>query len=165
MVQWHLTFFKIRGISSDKNLTHLFVAKIWRRSTSDTGTPLATQLNLHLVVEDWSASGRNGIFAKSTRCNISRQNTQLWNSQWPECPTASPNREIPATLVRPCVQNTPTKDWRGKYCWLNPRESGPEDVKGPGGVTTSPTLLGPVLVLSKQNYLKLLLAVTYFKSF
>ena len=43
------------------------------------------------------------------------------------------------------------KDWRGKSCWLNPRESAPEVVQGPGGVNTSPTLLGPVLVCSEQN--------------
>jgi len=30
----------------------------------------------------------------------------------------------------------PTKDWRGKSCWINPRESNPEVVQGLGGVTT-----------------------------
>jgi len=48
----------------------------------------------------------------------------------------------------------PTKDWRGKCCWLHPRESDPE--QGPGGVITSPACLGPVLVWSKQNHLRLL---------
>jgi len=57
----------------------------------------------------------------------------------------------------------PTKDWLGKSCWLNPRESGPEIVQGLGGVIASPTLLGPVLVWSQQNYLKLLLTVRYLK--
>jgi len=38
-----------------------------------------------------------------------------------------------------------------------PRESGPEVVQGPSGVTTSLTFLGPVLVCSQQNYLILLL--------
>ena len=57
----------------------------------------------------------------------------------------------------------PRKDWRGKSCWPHPRESGPEVVQGPGGVTASPTLLGPVLVQSQQNYLKLL-TVRYFGS-
>jgi len=36
--------------------------------------------------------------------------------------------------------------------------------QGPGGVTTSSTLLGPVLVWSQQNYLKFLLIVRYFGS-
>ena len=54
----------------------------------------------------------------------------------------------------------PTKDWRRKSCWLNPRESGPEFVQCQGEVTTSQALLGPVLVWSQQNYLKLLLTVT-----
>jgi len=40
----------------------------------------------------------------------------------------------------------PTKDWRGKSYWPNQRESDPEVVQGPGGVTASPALLGHVLV-------------------
>jgi len=39
------------------------------------------------------------------------------------------------------------------YC-LNQGESGPQGVHGPGGVTTSPTFLGPVLMWSHQNYPK-----------
>jgi len=58
----------------------------------------------------------------------------------------------------------PRKNSGGKSCWLHPRESGPEVVQGPGGVTTSPTLLGLVLVWSQQNYLRLLLTVRYFVS-
>ena len=46
-----------------------------------------------------SASGRDGIFAKSSWCDTSRQSEQLWNSQSPECRTTSPNREIQATLA------------------------------------------------------------------
>jgi len=63
-------------------------------------------------------------------------------------------------LVRPCAQ----EDGRGMSCWQHPRESGPELIQGPGGVTTSPTLLGPVLLWSQQNYLRLLLTVRYFES-
>jgi len=47
----------------------------------------------------------------------------------------------------------PRKDLRGKSYRLHPKESGPEVDQGPGGVITSPTLLGPVLVWSQQNYL------------
>ena len=61
------------------------------------------------------------------------------------------------------VTRMTTKDWKGKSCWLNPQESCPEVVQGPG-VNTSPTLLGPVLVWSQYNYLKLLLTVGYFES-
>jgi len=43
------------------------------------------------------------------------------------------------------------------------RENGPEVVQGPGGVRTSPTLLGPAFVCSQQNYLRLLLTVKYFR--
>ena len=38
-----------------------------------------------------------------------------------------------------------------KSCWLHPRESGPEVVQGPGSLTTSPTLLARVLVLTQGN--------------
>ena len=62
------------------------------------------------------------------------------------------------------VSRIPTKDWRGKSCWLNQPESGPEVLRVPGGVTTSPTLLDPVLVWSQQKYVKLLLTVRYSKS-
>jgi len=58
----------------------------------------------------------------------------------------------------------PTEDWWGKSCWLNPRESDPNIDQGPGGVTSSLTLLGPVLVWNQQNYLKLLLIVRFSKS-
>jgi len=56
------------------------------------------------------------------------------------------------------------KGWRGKSWWLHQRESGQEVEHGPGGVTASPALLGPVLVWSQQNYLRLLKTVTYFES-
>jgi len=46
-------------------------------------------------------------------------------------------------------------------CRLNPWESVPEVVQGPGRVTTSPTLLDLGLMWSQQNYLKLLLTVGY----
>jgi len=75
----------------------------------------------------------------------------------------SPNREIPAMLVRPCVQNVPEEidEVSPSGNSLHPRESGPEVVQGPGGMTTSLMLLGPVLVWSQQNCLRLLLTVRY----
>ena len=63
----------------------------------------------------------------------------------------SSNREIPAILIRPCVQNVPGKNGElspSGYS-LHPWESGPKFVQGPSGVTTCPTLLGPVLVWSQ----------------
>jgi len=53
-------------------------------------------------------------------------------------------------------QNTPRKDLHGGSCWPHPRERDSEVVQRPGGVTTSPTLLGHVMVWSQQNYLRLL---------
>ena len=58
----------------------------------------------------------------------------------------------------------PTKYWRDKSCWLSPRQSESEVVQGLDGVTTSPTLLGHVLVWSQQNYQRLLLTERYSKS-
>jgi len=69
-------------------------------------------------------------------------------------------------LVRPCIHNVLRRvggESPSVYS-LHQRESGPEVVQGPGGVTTSPILLGPVLVWSQQNYLRLLLIVRYFGS-
>jgi len=58
------------------------------------------------------------------------------------------------------------KEWRTKPsgCSLHPRESRPEFDQGAGGVTTSPTLLGPVMAWSQQNYLRLLLILRCFES-
>jgi len=49
------------------------------------------------------------------------------------------------------MQNVPGKNSELSHlgCSLHPLES------GPGGVTVSPTLLGPVLVWKQQNYVKL----------
>ena len=68
-------------------------------------------------------------------------------------------------LVRPCVQNVPGKIGEvspSGYSMHTRGESGAEIVQGPRGVTTSPTLLGPVLLSSPQNYLRLLLTVRFF---
>jgi len=65
------------------------------------------------------------------------------------------------SAMRPECQG---KDWRGKSCWLYPRQSGQEFDQGPGGVTTPPTVLGPVLVSSQQDYLRFLLTVRYLES-
>ena len=58
------------------------------------------------------------------------------------------------------------KEWRTKSFRLQstPTEKRSKVCQGPGGVTTSPTLLDPVLVWSQQNYLRLLLIVRYFGS-
>ena len=70
-------------------------------------------------------------------------------------------------LVRPCIQNVPGKNGElipSGYS-LQPLESGPEFVQGPGGeLLYISDLVGPVLVWSKQNYLKVLLIVGYFRS-
>ena len=49
----------------------------------------------------------------------------------------------PATYGSAICLEYPTKDWRGKSCWLDPRESDPEVVQRPGEVTTSLTCLVP----------------------
>ena len=47
---------------------------------------------------------------------------------------------------------------------LHPRERDPDVVQGVGGMTTSPTLIGPDMVWSQQNYLRLLFVVRYFET-
>ena len=54
-------------------------------------------------------NGGDGIFAKSSRCETSWQRAQVWNPQSQGCQATSPNREIPATSVRLCVQNAAGK--------------------------------------------------------
>jgi len=58
-------------------------------------------------------------------------------------------------LVRPCVQNVSGKngELRPSGYSLYPQESGPKFAQGPCGVTTSPILLGPILMWSQQNWL------------
>jgi len=51
------------------------------------------------------ASGRDGIFAKSSRCDASQQSAKLWNSWTLQCWATSRKRENPASLVRLCIQN------------------------------------------------------------
>jgi len=56
------------------------------------------------------------------------------------------------------LSKMPRKDWRSKSCWLRTHGKVAKRLpKGPGGMVMSPTLLGPVMVLSQQNYLRLLL--------
>jgi len=69
-------------------------------------------------------------------------------------------------LARPYVENV-----AGNNGELSPSgyrlhlwESDPKFVQGPGEVTTSPTLLGPVLLWSQQNYQIFLLIARYFGS-
>jgi len=69
-------------------------------------------------------------------------------------------------LIRPCVKNVPGKNGELSLSGysLNPREIGAKFVQGPGGVITSTTLFGPVLVWGQQNYLRFLLIAGYFGS-
>jgi len=76
---------------------------------------------------------------------------QLWNLKSPGRRTTSPNRELSATFPLAMCLKCPRKCWRSKSCWLQPQERYSEIVQqGPGGVTTSPTFLGPVDVETRQ---------------
>ena len=75
---------------------------------------LVMNLRWRLKNIDKRTDGRDGIFAKSPRCDTSWQGAQVWNLWSPEYQATSPNREIPAVLVRPCIQNVP-----GKNCELS----------------------------------------------
>jgi len=70
-------------------------------------------------------------FLQSSRWKTSRQSAQLRNSQSPECRTTSPpNREIPATLVRPCVQNVPGKSGETRPAGYTPGKAVKRTPKG-----------------------------------
>jgi len=97
-----------------------------------------------------------------TRRDTSRQSAQLWNRK---ALNVEPLIRIETPYLRwfDHVARMPRKDWRGKACRLHPWEKGPEVNQRPGDVITPPTLRGPVLVWSQQNYLKLLRTVRYFE--
>jgi len=104
---------------------------------------------------------RPGIEPPTLRpcCDTSRQRAQLWISQRRECRTTSPNSKNTTKVSWAMYSECPTKDWWVKPCWLNPREGNPDVVRALGGAIASPTLLGPVLMWSQPNYLKLPLTV------
>jgi len=68
-----------------------------------------------IISDDWKntdkrTDGRDGIFAKSPRCDISLQGAQVCNPWSPQCQQdTSPNRKIPAVLVRPCISRMSQK--------------------------------------------------------
>jgi len=94
-------------------------------------------------------------------CDISRQGAQLWNLQVSECRTTSRNGESTTTLFRPDIQNAHRKTGEASPPGKPNTGKRPDVVLGLGAITTSPILLGPVLVWSQQSYLKLLLTVRY----
>jgi len=64
----------------------------------------------------------------------------------------------------PAVENDQQKTCGARPAGLHPRESGSEVVQELGVVTATQILLGPTLVWSQQNYLNILLTVSYSKS-
>jgi len=106
---------------------------------------------------DWKniisgASSRDGSFGWSTRCDTSRQCTAvIFIKPWMQS-HFSGSRYLSYVSLAMCPE-CPTTIGEAFSSWPHPRESGPEVVQGPSEVTTSPTLLGPVLLWSEQNYL------------
>jgi len=76
---------------------------------------------------------------------------------------ASVRREGMSELAK-LTQFCKTGEARRQIPLIRPTGKRPEVVQGSGGVTTSPTLLVPVLVWIQKNYLKFLLTVRYSKS-
>ena len=93
-----------------------------------------------------STSGRDGIFAKSSRCYTHDKvcSCEIRKALNVEPPVIWIERYLLRWFCH--VTRIPRKDGRGKSCWLHPREIGPEVDQVPSGVVTSPTLLGPVVV-------------------
>jgi len=80
-------------------------------------SPVVMNLKWRLK-ECWQKNrGRDGIFAKSPRCDISWQGAQIWNPWSPECQGTSPNREIPVVLVRPCISRMSQERIANQVLW------------------------------------------------
>ena len=84
----------------------------------------------------------------------SRMSSQFFESRDP--------RYVNSAMCPKC----PRKEWRTKSLRLQSPPTGkrPKVCQGPRDVTTCPTLLGPVLVWSQHNCLRLLLNVRYIGS-
>jgi len=75
-----------------------------------------------------------------------------------------PESRGPSYVGQPYVQIAPGRNIEESPAGYSHGKAAHKVFKGPGGVTTSPTLLGTVLVWSQQNYLRLLFIVRYFES-
>jgi len=76
-----------------------------------------------------------------------------------------PNREISATIVWPCEQNTPDKTGEASPAGYTHGKATRKSSKDQVTWSHLQPLLGPFLVLSQQNHQRLLKIVTYFDSF
>jgi len=107
----------------------------------------------------WYICGEFSIWHFVTKCTGLKSVKHAMSSHFSEA-------RDPSYISSAMCPERPRKDRRSKSFGLRsaPTESGPELVQGAGGVTASPSFLGHVLVLSKQNYLRLLLIVKNFGS-
>jgi len=92
---------------------------------------------------------------------------QVWKSVKPGTSSHFYGSRDPSYVSLAMCSECPRKEWRTTSLGLQstPAEKRPEVVQGRGSVTTSLTLLDQVLVWSQQNYLRLLLIVSYLGSF
>ena len=110
--------------------------------------------------------GRDGTFAKSSRCDTSWQRVQVFKSANLGISSHFSESRDPSYISSAMCPECPSKNSAlspSSYS-LHLQESVLKFVLGPGDVTKSLTLLGPVLVRSQQNYLRLLLIVRSFDS-
>jgi len=85
----------IHGFQKQTHFWVSFVAPWWKRDLSKTAKlPVFKSVYPHLwswtLSNDWNntfprTSGRDDVFAKSSRCDTSRRSTQVWNLLSPEC--------------------------------------------------------------------------------
>ena len=104
---------------------------------------LVTLLGLFSTLQSFSAWGivPTSLFLW---CDISRQMHSCEIHKNPECLGSLVKIDRSQLFSFGHVSGSLTKDWRGKFSCLNPRESGPDVLQIPGGVTASPNLLGLV---------------------
>ena len=87
-------------------------------------------------------------------CDTSQQSAQLWNLHWMSNHFSLLREYNHISSAR--YQGMPTRRLVRQALLAEPTAKRLDVILGQGGVTASPTLLGPVLVCSQQNYLKLI---------
>jgi len=102
------------------------------------------------------------IFAEFSVWHFVTKSTSL-KSLKPDTLSHFSESRDPIYLGSAMYPERPRKDWRDKSCWQYPRESSRE-IQGPGGVTTTPTLVGLVVAWTEGNFLRLMLNLRYFRS-
>ena len=97
------------------------------------------------------ASGRDGVLRRVHGVTLRDKVRSCEIRRVVDVEPFSSELRDPSYIGSAVCSECPTREWRDKSCWLKPRKSGSEIIQDLVWVTTSPTLLGLVLVWS-QNF-------------